>query len=123
MTIPIKINKGTAISWSFNMVEFVFKVIRRPVSLKLSPQIPKPNAKKINVNDIGKPIKITKIMVPNMIKPIIGFGTSNIPPFSNKLETPSKIGKTPGTHISRAIKASVAAVIQRNVPSRFLPIL
>ena len=44
------------------MVEFVFKVIRRPVNLKLRPQMPKPNAKKINVNDIGKPIKITKGM-------------------------------------------------------------
>ena len=105
------------------MVEFVFKVIRRPVSLKLSPQIPKPKAKKINVNDIGKPIKITKIIAPNMINPMMGFGTSNTPPFSNKPETASKIGKMPGTHISMAITTSTAAVIQRQIFSFFLPIL
>jgi hypothetical protein len=87
------------------MVEFVFKVMRRPVSLKFRPQIPKPKARKINVNDIGKPMKITKIIAPSIIKPIIGFGTSNIPPLWNKPMTLSKIGKTFGTHISKVIIA------------------
>ena len=105
------------------MVELVFKVMRRPVSLKLRPQIPKPKARKINVNDIGKPMKITKIMAPSIIKPIIGFGISNIPPLWNKPVTPSKIGKMFGTHISRAITARTAAVTQRQICSFFLPIL
>ena len=73
MTIPIKMNNGTAISWSFNIVEFVFNVINKVVNLKFDPQIPKIKAKKIKVNEIGKPMKITKIIVPSMIDPIIGF--------------------------------------------------
>ena len=85
--------------------------------------MPKPNAKKINVNDIGKPIKITKIMVPNMIKPMTGFGISKNPPGSNRAVTHSKIGKIPGTHISNAITTRTAAVPHKKTRSRSLPIL
>ena len=35
--------------------------------------MPNTMAEKINVNEIGKPTKITKIFVPNMIKPMVGF--------------------------------------------------
>ena len=66
-------NSGTAINWSLSIVELVFSVIKSVVSLKFDPQIPKINAKKISVNEIGKPIKITKIIAANIIKPIIGL--------------------------------------------------
>ena len=73
MTIPIKMNSGTAISWSFSIVEFVFKVIKSVVSLKFDAQMPKKKAKKINVNEIGKPTKITKIIAANMMNPMVGL--------------------------------------------------
>ena len=103
ITIPIKMNNGTAISWSFNMVEFVFSVISKPVSLKFKPQIPKPNAKKINVKDIGKPMNMTKIIAPSIIKPIMGFAISNMPPRSKRPVTHSNIGRMSGINISIAI--------------------
>ena len=73
MTIPIKMNRGTAMSWSLSIVEFVFKVIKSVVSLKFDAQMPKTKAKKINVNEIGKPIKITKIIAANMMNPMVGL--------------------------------------------------
>ena len=65
--------------------------------MKFKPHIPKPKARKISVNEIGKPIKITKIMAPSMINPIIGLGISKKPPRSNKEVTHSKIGRILGT--------------------------
>ena len=73
ITMPIRMNKGTAISWSFSIVEFVFRVIKSVVSLKFDAQMPKKKAKKINVKEIGKPTKITKIIAANMMKPIVGL--------------------------------------------------
>ncbi len=73
ITIPIRTNKGTAISWSFSIVELVFSVINRVVSLKFAPQMPKTNARKISVNDIGKPMNITKSIAPSMISPMVGL--------------------------------------------------
>ena len=73
ITIPIRMNNGTAINWSFSIVEFVFNVINSVVNLKFDPQIPKIKARKIKVNEIGNPMKITKIIAPSMIKPIVGF--------------------------------------------------
>ena len=55
------------------MVELVFSVINSVVSLKLAPQIPKTKARKINVNAIGKPIKITNSMAASMINPMVGL--------------------------------------------------
>ena len=55
------------------MVEFVFSVINSVVSLKLAPQIPKTKARKINVNAIGKPIKITNSMAVSMINPMVAL--------------------------------------------------
>ena len=66
-------NNGTAINWSFNIVEFVLSVRSNVVNLKLDPQIPKTKARKISVNDIGKPIKITKSIAASIIKPIVGL--------------------------------------------------
>ena len=39
----------------------------------MDPQIPKTKARKMSVNDIGKPINITKIIAANIIRPIVGF--------------------------------------------------
>ncbi len=58
------------------MVELVFSVINSVVSLKLEPQIPKTKARKINVNAIGKPIKITNSMAPSMINPMVALSIS-----------------------------------------------
>ena len=81
-------------SWSFSIVELVFSVIRSVVSLKLDPQMPNTKAKNIKVNEIGKPIKITKIIAASIIKPIVGlerFGRADMMSLNH-----SPPGVTPG---------------------------
>ena len=78
MTMPIKTNNGTAISWSFNIVEFVPSVINKVEKKKLYPQMPKMKAKKISVNAIGNPIKITNNIAPIMIRPIVGLSSDGL---------------------------------------------
>ena len=55
------------------MVEFVFSVISKVVSLKFAPQMPKTKPRKIRVNEIGKPIKITNNIAISMISPMVGL--------------------------------------------------
>ena len=73
MMMPIRTKSGTAINWSFSMVELVFSVISKVVSLKFAPHIPKTIARKIRVNEIGNPMKITNSIAASMISPIVGF--------------------------------------------------
>ena len=56
-----------------SIVEFVLSVNRSVVGLKFAFQMPKMKARKIKVNEIGNPIKITKSMALSMIKPIVGL--------------------------------------------------
>ena len=88
------------------MVELVFSVINSVVSLKLAPQIPKTKARKINVNAIGKPIKITKSMAPSMINPMVAlsmFGRADM-----RSENHSPPGTMSGWNIAR--KSQVSAI-------------
>ena len=105
MTIPIRMNRGTAISWSFSIVEFVFKVIKSVVSLKFDAQMPKKKAKKINVNEIGKPIKITKIIAANMMKPIVGFERPGRADIISVNHSPPGVASGKKTAITSQIKA------------------
>ena len=73
------------------MVELVFSVIKRVVNLKFDPQIPNTNAKKINVNEIGKPINITKSIAPSIISPMVGFDSPG--PFAISPENQSVSGR------------------------------
>ena len=59
-------------------MELVPSVIRKVAKKKLYPQIPKTKAKKINVNEIGKPIKITNNIAPIMIRPIVGLSIDGV---------------------------------------------
>jgi CheY-specific phosphatase CheX len=103
----MRINNGTAINWSFSMVEFVFNVISNVVNLKLEPQIPKTKARNISVNEIGKPIKITKIIAASIIRPIVGFESPGRDDIKSVKASPPGImsgRKTAITNQTRAIK-------------------
>ena len=56
--MPMKMNNGTATSWSSSMVEFTCSVIRKKVTATAAPQEPKVKARKISVKEIGNPTKI-----------------------------------------------------------------
>ena len=76
------------------MVELVLRVIKRVVNLKFDPQIPNTKAKKINVKEIGNPIKITNSIAPSIIRPMVGF--DRLRPSPTNSENQSAIGKALG---------------------------
>ena len=106
------------------MVEFVFNVISNVVNLKLDPQIPKTNARNISVNDIGNPIKITKIIAASMIIPIVGLDNPGLVDIMSVNHSPPGVKSGKKTAITNQIRAiKYNGKILTNCFSRSLPIL
>ncbi len=91
--IPMKINKGTATSWSFIMVEFTCRVSKKNANLLLPPIEANTNPRKINVNEMGKPMKMENNMAANISIPTIGFEMLTSP---STLPSQSPSGNTSG---------------------------
>ena len=91
--MPIKINKGTATSWSFIMVELTCRVSKKNANLLLPAIEANTKPRKIKVKEIGKPMKIENNMAANMSIPIIGFEILTSP---SKVDNQSPKGNTSG---------------------------
>ena len=105
-------------------MEFVFKVISKVVNLKLDPQIPKTNARNISVNEIGNPIKITKIIAANMIIPMVGLDNPGLVDITSVNHSPPGVKSGKKTAIINQKRANkYNGKILKKCFSRSLPIL